>query len=199
MTDLQPWQTLHSELIVSHRHYSLRRDTVKLPSGLVMDDYFVCPSHDVALSMPVTSDRQVILVRQYRHAVQKILVEFPAGRFDLTSELPPVAAYRELLEETGYGIVGTNQDHKHKASDTLIPLAMLHDNPGRDTGQLFVFLAYPVQPIALPCLDESEDIEIIKIPLEQLLNWILQGDIFVSGTVAASLLGLNWFRSQGLL
>ncbi|MEM8605411.1 MAG: NUDIX hydrolase [Cyanobacteria bacterium P01_H01_bin.121] len=197
-SELQPWQVLDSEQVFSHRYYSLRRDTVRLGNGLVLDDYFVSQRSDVALVMPVTRDRQVILVRQYRHAVQKILLEFPAGRFDAAVEDAGAAAQRELLEETGYGLDPDALDPDATES-RLIALATLYGNPVRDTSSLFSFLAYPVVQLGVPQLDASEELETLKIPLTELHERICQGDVCVSGSVATYFLGRQYLQVNGLL
>ena len=82
-----------------HRWYQLRRDTVRLPNGRVVDDYFVSQRPNVAIVVPLTIENKFILVRQYKHGVQAITLEFPAGIF--RSVLPVTAAARELEKETG--------------------------------------------------------------------------------------------------
>jgi 8-oxo-dGTP pyrophosphatase MutT (NUDIX family) len=97
---IQPWTLLSSEMAFDHRWYKLRRDTVQLPDGRIIDDYFVSQRPDVAIVVPLTRERDFILVRQYKHGAQAITLEFPAGTF--RSESAEAAAARELEEETGY-------------------------------------------------------------------------------------------------
>jgi ADP-ribose pyrophosphatase len=176
---LAPWKTLKSEMVFEHRWYNLRRDEVELPGGQVLDDYFVSVRPDVVLTFPLTADNHVIFVRQYKHAAGEILLELPGGVIDDHEQDPKQAAKREMLEETGY------------TSEDVEPLLEIIDNPTKDTNKIYFFLARNVQQIAEQDLDETEDIEVLKIPLEEVESMVLNGQIKVSGSVALCLLALR--------
>jgi 8-oxo-dGTP pyrophosphatase MutT (NUDIX family) len=152
---------------------------VALPSGTVIDDYFLVTLPDVALVMPVTSDQEVIMVRQYRHGADRVLLELPAGTFDPHQETAATAAQRELIEETGYG------------AKTLEPLGVIYDNPVKCPYKTHLFLARDVVPVASPEWDVTEDIEIVKRPLKEINGAIAQAEIIVSGSIVALHLGLQ--------
>ncbi|QNH61161.1 NUDIX hydrolase [Hymenobacter sediminicola] len=176
---IEPWKTLKSELVFEHPWYTLRRDHVQLPSGQQLDDYFVSVRPHVVLVFPLTPDRQVIFVRQYKHAAGQILLELPGGVVDEGETCVLEAARRELLEETGY------------ASDTVEPLLEVFDNPTKDTNSLSFFLARDVRQIAEQHLDETENIEVVQVPLHEVEGLVLRGEIRVSGSVALCLLALR--------
>ncbi|MCK6447424.1 MAG: NUDIX hydrolase [Planctomycetes bacterium] len=90
---------LASELLFSGRIFELRRERLRLPSGLEQDLAVIDHPGAVAIAAEL-DDGRLILVRQYRHAVGDWLVELPAGRLE-PGEAPLVAAQRELEEETG--------------------------------------------------------------------------------------------------
>lgn len=90
---------LESETLFSGRIFELRRERVRLPSGLEQDLSIVDHPGAVAIAAEL-EDGRLILVRQYRHAVGEWLLELPAGRLE-RDESPLVAAQRELEEETG--------------------------------------------------------------------------------------------------
>jgi ADP-ribose pyrophosphatase len=93
------WKVLASHNAFDHRWYVVRRDTLQLPDGTI-DDYFVSVRPDVAVVVALDRSGQMVMVRQYKHGVREMTLEFPAGTFE--DEQPEAAALRELEEETGY-------------------------------------------------------------------------------------------------
>ena len=79
---MDAWKIQKSEMAIDHRWYKLRRDWVELPDGRAIDDYFVSVRPDVVLILALTPDGNVPLVRQYKHGVQKVLLELPGGFID---------------------------------------------------------------------------------------------------------------------
>lgn len=89
-----------SEVLVNGNFLKARRDTVRLPDGGTSTrEYVVHPGAVVVV--PLLDDGRVVLERQYRYPVGRVLTEFPAGKLDV-GEDPFVCGRRELLEETGY-------------------------------------------------------------------------------------------------
>ncbi|BAZ49274.1 hypothetical protein NIES4103_18860 [Nostoc sp. NIES-4103] len=180
MNKLKKWKTLKSQMVLNHRWCQVRQDEIELPNGKVIDDYFVCIKPEVSLILPITSNKEVIFVRQYRHAVGDFFIELPAGSFDPSQESAESAAVRELQEETGY------------TAHQVKKIATLHDKPSKDTNQIHLFLAEDVVKTGEQNLDITEEIEILSIPVESILDKIHQGEISVAGTVAALFLGLRF-------
>lgn len=182
MTDLEKWKVLQSEIALNHPWCKVRRDEIKLPNGQVIDDYFVYLRPDVAIILPITSNQEVVFVRQYRHAVSDFFIELPAGGFNPEIESGEFAAIRELEEETGY------------VASSIHRIATFYDKPSKDTNQLHLFLAENVTNTGNRKLDITEEIEVILIPVNAVLDKIVKGEIRVAGTVAALFLGLNLMR-----
>ncbi|HEY9302509.1 MAG TPA: NUDIX hydrolase [Phormidium sp.] len=176
---IKKWKILKSKLVFDNQWVTIRQDEVELPKGEIIDDFFVLVRPDIALIFPVTQNQEVVFVRQYRHATGEILLELPAGGFNPELEDAEIAARRELEEETGY------------VGEELIKLATLYDNPIKDTNKIHLFLAKNVQSTGKQNLDITEDVEVVLIPIAQVMTKINQGEIRVSGTVAAIFLGLN--------
>lgn len=173
------WKVLKSELVFDEKWYTLRRDEVELPNGKVMDDYYVSVRPDVVLTFPVTEDGKVIFVRQYKHAAAGVFIELPGGVIDAHENHPEEAARREMLEETGY------------TSDDMELLAEVIDNPTKDTNKIYFYLARNAYKIAEQNLDESENIEVLEVPLSEVERMVLSGEICVSGSIALCLLALR--------
>ena len=93
-------RVLSSRVVFAGRVFSVRRDRVSEPGGVIaVRDIVVHPGSVVVL--PVFPGGTLLLIRQYRHAARAFLWEIVAGRVD-AGESPVLAAYRELVEETGY-------------------------------------------------------------------------------------------------
>ena len=97
-----PWST------VSRRHVfaggplkDVSVETVRLPGGRLVDDYYTVRMADFALVYARTNEGQVLMLRQYRHGPRRVCLTFPGGHLE-SSEPATAAARRELLEETGY-------------------------------------------------------------------------------------------------
>jgi 8-oxo-dGTP pyrophosphatase MutT (NUDIX family) len=180
MKKLNKWKILQSTMVFDNQWCKVRQDQVELPSGNVIDDFFVNVRPEITLILPITSNKEIVLVRQYRHGVGEILLELPAGSFDPAKESAELAALRELQEETGY------------IGEQLTKLATIYDNPVKDTNRIHLFLVENVKQSGEQQLDITEDIEVVLVPIEAVMEKIAQGEICVSGSVAAIFLGLNF-------
>ncbi|MBW4621894.1 MAG: NUDIX hydrolase [Cyanosarcina radialis HA8281-LM2] len=181
---MEKWKIQRSQFVINNKWCQVRQDKIELPTGEIIDDFFVNVRDDIALVFPLTPQQEIVFVRQYRHAVGEILLELPAGAFNAKEEDSAIAAARELEEETGY------------VAQQLIKLATLYDNPVKDTNQIHLFLAEGVQPASQQMLDLTEDIEVVLIPISEAIARVASGEIAVSGTVAAIFLGLNFLGQR---
>jgi 8-oxo-dGTP pyrophosphatase MutT (NUDIX family) len=183
MKIIKKWKILNSKMVINNQWCKIRQDEIELPTEQIIDDYFVNIRPDIAVILPITPQKEIVFVRQYRHAVEEILLELPAGAFS-ESEDSIVAAARELEEETGY------------VADQIIKLVTLYDNPPKDTNKINLFLAENVQQRSKQNLDITEDIEVVLIPITEVMELITKGEICVSGTIAAIFLGLNYLYGR---
>ena len=116
---------------------------------------------------------QVLLVRQLRPAVDAALLELPAGLVDAGEE-PIDCAGRELAEETGH------------AATTLEPLLRFYTSPGFSTELIHLFVASGLHAARIEH-DEEEQIEVVRLPLEDAIRRVTEGEISDAKTVAGLL------------
>ncbi|MEM6326309.1 MAG: NUDIX hydrolase [Bacteroidota bacterium] len=181
----KPWQTLVSRVLLDRPPWiRLREDRVRLPTGTVLDAFYVLEYTDWACVVPVTPDGDVVMVEQWRHAIGRRSLEFPAGSVD-DGETPEDAARRELAEEAGV------------LARDLVPLATLATEPSRHTNWAHVFLADGAEVAVTPSLDPSEDIVVRTVRLGDLAGMVGRGEIVHGVHVAAAFLAFDRLRGTG--
>ena len=169
-----------SELIFDGKVLHLYRDIINLPNGKQgMREY--CKHGGAVAVVPLTPEGEVVCVRQNRYAVGRVTLEIPAGKFDFAGEDHVEAALRELREETGY------------TPGKLTDIGPLATSPALLSEIIYVYLAEDLtEGECAP--DEDEFLEMVKIPLEELVDMILNGEVEDAKTQAAVL--KVWARKQ---
>lgn len=176
--------TLSSETVFSGRVVRLRVDTVRLPSGRVSTREVVAHPGAVAI-VPVTDDRQIVLIRQYRQAAGQTLLEIPAGTLE-DGEAPEACAVRELAEETGL------------SAGRLVRLIGSYLAPGYSSELLHVFLGLDLEAAdGSHAMDADESIEIVTVPVAEAVEGVLQGRVCDAKTICGVLLADRWLRDEG--
>ena len=171
---IEPWQLVDSQIVFDHRWYRLRQDTVRLPDGRIIDDYFVSVRPDIVVVFALTDDNRVPFVRQFRQGLGEVTLELPAGF--ITTEPPEVGAERELLEETGYRCASLRQT------------AAVASDASRHTNRIYTFLGTGAVPIAAQDLDETEGsagVEVELIARERILSLVRAGEIVAMSSLVA--------------
>lgn len=170
----------HEETVASYRAFDgkllhIRVDEVRLPSG-AMSGREVVEHPGAAVVLPVTVDREVLLIRQYRHVFGRYLLELPAGLVDPGEHAAQTAA-RELTEETGY------------AAGALRHLTNVLPSPGYTQERVALVLATGCHPVPHEA-DQDEPIDLVKMPLSDLEDLLTPGNMAIEN--AAAMLGVLW-------
>lgn len=164
---LKPWKVLES----SYFRPRLRLDKVELPNGKFLDAT-IFEFRAWANVIALTKNNEVVLIKQYRHGVEKVLWEIPGGVVE-DDEDPMEGVKRELLEETGY------------TASKFIQVGALYPNPAIQTNTMYCFLALDAELMGEQELDDGEDIEVHLVPLNELVAMTKRGEFPHALQVAA--------------
>ncbi len=164
---------ISSKLIYDGKVVHLYVDRVSLPNGAESVREYVRHIGAVAV-LPLTDEGEVICVRQYRYAHGCVLTEIPAGKLDSADEDHVGAALRELREETGA--------HCQK----LTYLGLFRSTPAILNEKIDLYLAEGLT-FGETDLDEDEFLDVVRIPLSELVDQVLAGEITDGKTQVAIL------------
>ena len=168
-------RTVASEVRLTGGFLHVVRDTVVLPDGgQSTREYVLHPGAVVVV--PMLDDGRLVLERQWRHPLQRVLLEFPAGKLD-AGEPPQVCGQRELLEETGY----TAREWAHAG---WLHNACAYSNEGIDVWFARGLTAGP------PQLDAGEFVETVLMHPAELDALAARGEL----TDAKTLVALLWWH-----
>nr|WP_229691592.1 NUDIX hydrolase [Sphaerisporangium melleum] len=173
------WKVVAERTHLRARVITVRTDTVRMPGDDVADrDYIVHPGSVAVVA--VDDDGRVLLLRQYRHPVRRLLWELPAGIRDVPGEPLVECAARELAEEAGYRATSWH---------TLLDM---YTSPGMADERIRIFLARGLTPIPaeengfVPRHEES-DMPVVWVPLDEAAGRALGGMIHNAPAVAGIL------------
>ena len=173
------WKILSSEYLFKDTWFSVRKDRCETPDGKIVDPYYVYEFPTWVTALPVTEDKNVIMVEQYRHALEEISLEIPGGCVDDTDKSLEDAIARELLEETGYEF--THYEYLGKTCA----------NPSTNNNWMHIYLATGGKKVKEQVLDDNEDIDIHLVTIEELKQLVRDNQIIQSMHVTAILYALS--------
>ena len=177
----EPFELLETVEAVDARKLRFERNRIRLPMG-VEGTFGIIRHPGASLAVPITNDGRVLLLRQYRFAVQARLLEFPAGTLE-KGEDPLDSMKRELGEEAGYSAA------RWDALGPMLPC------PGYSDEVIHCFLARQLTPLENPPAgDDDEDLEVLQMTPQELDALLASGDEWLDGKSITA-----WFRAKQLL
>jgi ADP-ribose pyrophosphatase len=166
-----------SEQVFDGELLHVRRDRVRLPDGReATREYVVHPG--AVLIVPVLPDGRLVLERQFRYPVGRVMLEFPAGKID-PGEAPLGTARRELAEEAGYH------------ADLWTKLGTIHPEIGYSTEFIDVFVAQGLRHVGQR-LDDGEFLDVVLMTEDEVLAAYDRGELTDGKTVAALFAWQRW-------
>ncbi|HEV2937243.1 MAG TPA: NUDIX hydrolase [Streptosporangiaceae bacterium] len=185
---VEHWQVVERKELVRSILVTVRTDTVRTPDNdLAERDVVLHPGAVAVLALDATG--RILMIRQYRHPVGRLLWEIPAGLRDVAGESPWATAQRELVEEAAY-----------RARDWKI-LADYYSSPGFTNERLRVFLARDLAPVPeaerhfVP-RDEEAHLLHAWVPLDEAVRKVFAGELH-NGPAALAVMAGYAARSEG--
>jgi len=178
-SEIRVWETLRRrQLIDATPWLRLWSETVRLPDGRVIGDYYTLEQPDFVVVFALTDENEVIGIWHYKHGPRRVNLGLPAGYLE-PSEDSLAAAQRELLEETGY------------QADSWQLLGRFTVDGNRGGGQAHIYLARQLRAMAEPNPDDLEEIKLDLITLTELQQHLENGSVATLGAATAIAFGLN--------
>jgi ADP-ribose pyrophosphatase len=170
---IKAWPIIESTKGPNMGLFSVRVNRCRSPKTGQEHDFYVIDFPNWVQVIPITSDDQVVMIRQYRHGCARVFLELPGGLMDKGDVSPGETARRELLEETGY------------LAEDLRLLTKIYPQPAVLNHMGLTYLARGVRRVAGPSLDVTEDIEVSLVKLDRIPEMIRNGNIDHGQTVMA--------------
>jgi ADP-ribose pyrophosphatase len=175
MGRVQEWERIRSEEVAEYDVFTVMRHTARSPRTADVHEFHVLDVPTCAIVIALTDDGQVVLVEQYRHAVQRASLEFPAGVIE-AGEPPVDGALRELEEETGY------------CAGAASLLGEFDPDPAIQSNAVKVVVAEACTPDGTRAQDSGEDVQVRVVGADEIGALIDSGEIRSAPAITAWML-----------
>jgi ADP-ribose pyrophosphatase len=183
-TDLPIWTIDNSEYVINDIFLKLRRDSCTTPQGGKVDTYYVLELKDWVNCIAIDEDDNVMMLRHYRHGVQKYLMEFIGGGME-ANESPEQAAKREVEEETGY------------MGGSIFHVGTSYPNPANHTNKVHTYLTVGGKISQDQNLEVGETIHVEKVPFKTVIEEMSKPEsVYPAIYIAALFHAMNFIRAS---
>ena len=162
---MEKWKTDRSETLLDTEWVKVCRDSVRLPNGQEIDDFYTVTIRDAAAIVAVDEAGNLILKNEYRYCYGRSLIEVPAGTFEADETDGLAVAKRELLEETGY------------VSDEWQYLGATVESSAKLTNYMHIYFANHCRKVSGQNLDATEELDVLVVPLKQAVDMVMDNEI----------------------
>jgi 8-oxo-dGTP pyrophosphatase MutT (NUDIX family) len=153
---ISEWAILKRRRVADYKLFSLHKKQVRSPRTGRISEMLALHFPDWVLTLALTPRQEVVMVRQYRHGIEKVCLELPGGLVGPDDTSPELSAQRELLEETGFTV------------SNIRLIGECYPQPAILSNRCFFYLAEDAVKVRQQDLDANEDIEILTIPLRDI-------------------------------
>ena len=159
------WAILKRQQVADYKLFSLHKKQVRSPRTGEIREMLALQFPDWVLTLALTPQQEVIMIRQYRHGTEQVCLELPGGLVDPDDNSPQSSAQRELLEETGFAVTNIRL------------IGECYPQPAILNNRCFFYLAEGAVKAQRQDLDAGEDIEILTVPLKEIQAKIESNEI----------------------
>lgn len=169
---LKKWQTLSTKKLADYFVVSVFAKERRSPITSETHTFYTFEAPNWANIVAITPGGKAIMVHQYRHGIDDFTLEFPAGIAE-DGETSLDTIRRELLEETGY------------TAEDIELIGSVDTNPAFLNNKCYSYSARNVRKVGIQKLDETESVEVIEVPLNDIPEMIAEGKVTHSLSIAA--------------
>ncbi len=161
------WKVLESEYLFKKPWLTIRKEKCETPKGTIIPSFYINEYPDWVHAFALTEDNKVVLVKQYRHGIGEVGIELPGGVAE-DGETHEIAVRREMMEETGYEF------------ETVQYLGKICANPSTTNNFMHMFLATGGKKVAEQKLDETEEVDVLLLSVEDVKQLMKENKIMQS-------------------